>query len=191
MQLLEERIRKEGEVIPPDILKVSSFLNHQIDIGLLDKMAEEFKRLFDPAKVTKILTLEASGIAIAASVARLYGVPMVFAKKGKTSNVNDSVYSSQIWSFTHNKEYTAIVSKKFITKDDFVLIIDDFLANGAALKGLVDIVQQAQANLVGAGIAIEKTFQDGGANLRKQGIKIESLAMIESMSVDAGITFKR
>lgn len=189
MKLLEDKIISDGQVVSSEILKVASFLNHQIDIELLDKMGEEFARLFKDKKVTKILTIEASGIAIACATARFFHVPVVFAKKNRSRNINDDVYCSDIFSFTHEETYHAIVTKKFLTKDDHVLIIDDFLANGAAIKGLIDIISQSGAEFVGAGIAIEKGFQAGGKELREKGYKIESLAIIESMSKD-GITFR-
>lgn len=191
MELLEERIRKDGEVLPGNILKVSSFLNHQIDVNLLDELGAEFARLYKDSKITKILTVEASGIAIACSVARQFNVPVVFAKKHQSSNVNEDVYSTTVWSFTHSKNYNVVVSKKYLSKDDRVLLVDDFLANGSALAGLVDLVNKAGAVMEGACIVIEKGFQDGGEKLRQQGIRIESLAIIDSMNVDEGIKFRK
>lgn len=191
MELLEERIRKDGEVLPGNILKVSSFLNHQIDVKLLDELGKEYKRLYEKSKVTKILTVEASGIAIACSVAREFNVPVVFAKKHQSSNVNEDVFSTTVWSFTHSRNYNVVVSKKFLNSDDKVLIVDDFLANGSALSGLVDLVKQAGAEVTGACIVIEKGFQDGGDKLRREGLRIESLAIIDSMSPEEGIKFRK
>lgn len=190
MQLLEERIRKDGDVLPGNILKVSSFLNHQIDVQLLDKLGEEYARLYKGTPVTKILTIEASGIAVACSVARQFGVPVVFAKKHQSSNVNEDVYATSVWSFTHSCNYNVVVSKKYLSKDDKVLLVDDFLANGSALAGLVDLVNKAGATVQGACIVIEKGFQDGGKQLRQSGLRIESLAIIDSMSPENGITFR-
>lgn len=191
MELLEERIRKDGEVLPGNILKVSSFLNHQIDVKLLDELGKEYKRLYENSKVTKILTVEASGIAIACSAAREFNVPVVFAKKHQSSNVNEDVFSTTVWSFTHSRNYNVVVSKKFLNSDDKVLIVDDFLANGSALSGLVDLVKQAGAEVTGACIVIEKGFQDGGDKLRREGLRIESLAIIDSMSPEEGIKFRK
>ena len=187
MKLLCDRIQKDGRVYPGNILKVDSFLNHQIDPALLDAMGEEFHRLFADAHVTKILTIEASGIAIAIEAARHFGVPMVFAKKTPTVNLSPDVYTSQVESFTHKKTYTVMVSKQYIHADDRVLIIDDFLARGQALLGLIDIVKQAGATVVGCGIAIEKHFQEGGDIIRRSGVRVESLAMVESMTDDCVI----
>ncbi|MBQ0165819.1 MAG: xanthine phosphoribosyltransferase [Treponema sp.] len=189
MEQLKSRIATDGRVLPGNILKVSSFLNHQIDIDLLDAMGEEFARLFSDQKITKIVTIESSGIAVACSAARAFHVPVVFCKKNRSSNVPEDVYSSVIHSYTHGTDNTVIVSKEFISKDDSILIIDDFLANGAALEGLVSMLRQAGATVVGAGIAIEKGFQDGGKRLRKAGLRIESLAIIESMSPETGVVF--
>lgn len=189
MKLLEDRIRRDGKIKAGGILKVDSFLNHQMDIGLLEKMAEEFYRLYGSDGVTKILTIEASGIAIACITAQKFNCPAVFAKKTKTKNIDGAVYTSQVESFTHGQIYDIIVSKDFLTKDDRVLIVDDFLANGAALQGLVQLVSDAGATLVGAGIAIEKAFQPGGDKLRAQGIRIESLARVKAMSDDGAIVF--
>lgn len=188
MELLEKRILKDGTVLPGNILKVGSFLNHQLDVDLLDAMGAEFARLYQNQKITKILTIEASGIAIACFAARYFkldnncSVPVVFAKKNKTNNVNSDVYSTQIQSFTHGKTYDVIISKQFLNAKDRVLIIDDFLANGCALQGLIKLVQDAGATVVGAGIAIEKGFQTGGQKIRSQGTRVESLAIIDSMT---------
>ncbi len=190
MELLEERIRKDGQVLPGNILKVSSFLNHQIDVSLLDELGKEFARLYKGSPVTKILTIESSGIAVACSVARVFGVPVVFAKKHQSSNVNEDVYVTSVWSFTHSCNYNVVVSKKYLDKKDNVLLIDDFLANGSALAGLIDLAEKAGAKVSGAGIVIEKGFQDGGAKLRAKGYRIESLAIIESMDNEGNITFR-
>lgn len=189
MQLMEERILRDGKVKDGNILKVDSFLNHQMDIELFEEMAGEFWRLFGDCGVTKILTIEASGIGIACVVAQTFKCPVIFAKKTKTKNIEGEVYTSKVKSFTHSKTYDIIVSKEFLRSTDRVLIIDDFLANGAALAGLVNLVRDAGAFLVGAGIAIEKAFQPGGNMLRAQGMRIESLARIKSMSKDDGIAF--
>ena len=189
MKQMEEMILREGKVLPGDILKVGSFLNQNIDTVLLGQMAEEIARLFKDQGVTKIVTIEASGIAIAAAAGIAMGVPVLFAKKHKTSNVDGSVYSTIVHSFTHNEDYNVVVSRDYLTSADKVLLVDDFLANGKALEGLMDLCNQAGAELVGIAIAIEKCFTGAGDKLRAQGIKLESLAMIESMSED-GITFR-
>jgi len=190
MDLLKERIRKDGQVLPGNILKVGSFLNHQIDIELLDKIGEEFARLYKGVPVTKILTVEASGIAIACSVAHILRVPVVFAKKNKTGNVNDDCYVTSVYSFTNAKNYNVIVSRNYLKPEDKILLVDDFLANGSALSGLLDLANQAGAKVQGACIVIEKGFQEGGRLLRDKGLRIESLAIIDSMSVENGITFR-
>ena len=189
MELLEERIRRDGVVKSEGVLKVDSFLNHQLDIDLFDAMGEEFKRLFADAPITKILTIEASGIGIACVVARHFGVPVVFAKKAQSINLDGEMFTTRIESFTHGRVYDVIVSKKFLNADDHVLIIDDFLANGAALEGLIDIVAQSGAQLAGAGIVIEKAFQPGGDRLRAQGVRVESLARVKAMSEENGVEF--
>lgn len=189
MKKMEEKILSEGKVLPGGILKVGSFLNQQIDAAFLKEMGEEIARLFDGCGVTKILTIESSGIAIAASAGMQMGVPMVFAKKHKSSNVDGAVYSSVVHSYTHNTDYTIVVSSDYLKAEDHVLLVDDFLANGKALIGLTDLVKQAGAELVGAAIAVEKGFQGGGDTLRQQGVRVESLAIIETMSDDA-ITFR-
>ncbi len=189
MKQMEEMILREGKVLPGDILKVGSFLNQNIDTVLLGQMAEEIARLFKDQGVTKIVTIEASGIAIAAAAGIAMGVPVLFAKKHKTSNVDGSVYSTIVHSFTHNEDYNVVVSRDYLTSADKVLLVDDFLANGKALEGLMDLCNQAGAELVGIAIAIEKCFTGAGDKLRAQGIKLESLAMIESMS-EGGITFR-
>ena len=190
MELMEHKIRAEGKVLPGGILKVGSFLNQQIDTAFLAEIGREVARLFDGCGVTKVLTIESSGIAIAAAVGMAMGVPMVFAKKHKTSNVDGSTYSTVVHSYTHNTDYTVVVSSDYLLPDDKVLLVDDFLANGKALIGLMELVKQAGATLVGAACAIEKGFQGGGDALRAKGIRVESLAIIERMSDDA-ITFRR
>lgn len=190
MKILEDRIRKDGIIKEGNVLKVDSFLNHQMDIDLFNEMGKEFKRLFRHKPVNKILTIEASGIGIACIAAQHFGVPVVFAKKAQSINIDGEVYSTKIESFTHKKVYDVIVSKKYITKDDHILILDDFLANGCALNGLIDLVQSAGATVEGIGIAIEKGFQDGGKRIREKGIQLESLAIVESMdATDGTITF--
>ena len=187
MRLLEDRIRRDGIVRAG---KVDSFLNHQMDIALFGEIGKEFKRIFDGCDVTKILTIEASGIGIACITAQFFDVPVVFAKKSKTKNIAGEVYTSKVESFTHGRVYDIIVSKDFLKPEDRVLIIDDFLANGSALQGLISLVRDAGAILVGAGIAIEKGFQPGGRMLRGQGIRVESLAIVEAMSPETGVTFR-
>ena len=186
MELLEERIRKDGIVKAGNVLKVDSFLNHQIDIGLMNEIGKEFKRIFSDVEVTKILTVEASGIAIAAIVAQYFNVPVVFAKKSQSINIDGSVYCTKIESFTHKRVYDVIVSKKYLSADDKVLIVDDFLANGCAADGLIDIIRESGATLQGVGIIIEKGFQDGGKRLRDRGIRVESLAIVDSMDDTTG-----
>ena len=191
VKLLEERIARDGVVKAEGVLKVDGFLNHQMDIDLFNEMGAEFKRLFADAPINKILTIEASGIGIAAIVAQHFGVPVVFAKKSQSINLDGDVYSTRIQSFTHGKVFNVIVSKKFIGPDDRVLIIDDFLANGCALEGLTDIVESAGATVEGIGIAIEKGFQPGGKNLRERGYRLESLAIVDSMDPGTGtLTFR-
>lgn len=189
MQLLEERIRKDGIVREGDILKVDSFLNHQMDISLFVEMGKEWARLFEGTDINKILTIEASGIGMACIAAQQFGCPVVFAKKSKTKNIAGDVWTSKVESYTHGKIYDVIVSKDFLGEGDRVLIIDDFLANGAALTGLIKLVQDSGATLVGAGIAVEKAFQPGGDLIRGRGVRVESLARIKSMSVEDGIEF--
>lgn len=187
MKLLCDRILHDGHVFPGNVLKVDSFLNHQIDPALLDAMGAEFYRLFEKEGVTKVLTVEASGIAIAIETARYFGVPMVFAKKSQSSNLDAEVFSAPVISYTHHQTYNVMVSRRYLSPDDRVLIVDDFLARGQALLGLIDIVRQAGATVVGCGIAIEKGFQEGGKLIRESGIRLESLAVVESMSDDAVI----
>ncbi len=186
MKLLEERIRKDGVVKEGNILKVDSFLNHQMDVALFNAMGEEWKRLFADRPINKILTIEASGIAIAAIVAQHFNVPVVFAKKAQSVNLDGEMYTTKIESFTHKRTYDVIVSKKFLSSEDHILVIDDFLANGCAVDGLIDLIQSAGATVEGVGIAIEKGFQTGGKVLRDKGIRVESLAIIESMDASTG-----
>ncbi len=189
MQLLEDRIRRDGIVREGGILKVDSFLNHQMDVALFAELGKEFARLYEGTQINKILTIEASGIGIACITAQQFGCPVVFAKKSKTKNIAGDVYTSKVESFTHGKVYDIIVSKDFLGPRDRVLIIDDFLANGAALTGLIALVKESGATLVGAGIAIEKAFQPGGELIRSQGVRVESLARIASMSPETGVVF--
>ncbi|HOC28369.1 MAG TPA: xanthine phosphoribosyltransferase [Treponemataceae bacterium] len=189
MHILKDRILKDGVVLQGNILKVGSFLNHQMDIALFNEIGREFARRFAGVPVTRILTIEASGIGIACITAQYFNVPVVFAKKNRTRNLSDDVYATEVKSYTHNTSYDVIVAKDFIRKGDSVLLIDDFLANGCALEGLADIVEQAHASVAGAGIVIEKGFQDGGSRLRARGIRLESLAVIERMSPEEGVVF--
>lgn len=186
MQLLKARIREDGKIKAGNVLKVDSFLNHQMDIALFQEIGREFKRRFADVEINKILTIEASGIGIACVVAESFGVPVVFAKKTKTKNIAGDVYTSQVESFTHGRVYDIIVSREFLGKGDKVLLIDDFLANGKALEGLAQLVKVSGAELVGAGIVIEKGFQVGGDVIRSQGIRLESLAIVESMDEETG-----
>ena len=181
MQLLKDRIRKDGKIKEGNVLKVDSFLNHQMDVKLFQEIGKEFKRRFADEEITKILTIEASGIGIACVAAEVFDVPVVFAKKTQTKNIAGEVYRTQVESFTHGRVYDIIVSKEFLGKDDKVLLIDDFLANGKALEGLSTLVQDSGAELVGAGVVIEKGFQVGGQIIRDRGIHLESLAIVESM----------
>lgn len=192
MKLLEERIRKDGIVKEGNVLKVDSFLNHQIDIGLYNEMGKEFKRLFPSEKINKILTIEASGIGIACVAAQYFdNAPVVFAKKSQSINLDGDQYVTKIESFTHKRVYDVIVSKKYLSSEDHVLIIDDFLANGCAVAGLIDLVQAAGATVEGVGIAVEKGFQEGGKILRDKGVRVESLAIVDSMDASTGeITFR-
>ena len=191
MKLLDDRIRKDGIIREGNVLKVDSFINHQMDIGLFEEMAKEWKRLFADKKINKILTIEASGIGIAAIVAREFDVPVVFAKKSKSINLDDNNFSTKIQSFTHGKVYDVIVSKKFLSPEDHILVIDDFLANGCALLGLTELVESAGATVEGIGIAIEKGFQQGGKIIREKVYQLESLAIVESMdAANKTITFR-
>ena len=191
MNFLEERILKDGIVKPGNVLKVDSFLNHQMDIGLMEQIGAEFKRRFADKPVTKVLTIEASGIGIACFVAREFGVPMVFAKKSKSINIEGEMYVAEVESFTHKNKNQVIVSKKFLGPEDHVLIIDDFLANGCALQGLISISESAVATVEGLGIVIEKGFQIGGTVIRNLGYDLESLAIVDAMDPETGtITFR-
>ena len=191
MQLLKDRIRKDGKIKEGNVLKVDSFLNHQMDVKLFQEIGKEFKRRFADEEITKILTIEASGIGIACVAAQHFHVPVVFAKKSQSVNIDGEVYSTKIESFTHKRVYDVIVSKKFLHPEDHILIIDDFLANGCALEGLIDIVNKAGASVEGVGIAVEKGFQKGGDLIRSKGIRVESLAIVESMDDKTGeITFR-
>lgn len=190
MKLLQERIVKDGQIEAGNILKVDSFLNHQIDVSLLEEIGKEFHRQFAGQTVNKILTIEASGIAIACIAARYFNVPVVFAKKSRSLNIAGDVYTAKVESFTHKNTNDIIVSKKFLSPEDRILIVDDFLANGKAILGLCQLVEQAGATLVGAGVVIEKGFQDGGKRIREAGIDLRSLAILEEMDVNTGIRFR-
>lgn len=190
MKLLQDRIVADGKIEAGNILKVDSFLNHQIDVSLLEEIGQEFKRQFGDRDVNKILTIEASGIAIACIAARYFNVPVVFAKKSRSLNIAGDVYTAKVESFTHKNTNDIIVSKKFLSPEDRILIVDDFLANGKAILGLCQLVEQAGATLVGAGVVIEKGFQDGGKRIREAGIDLRSLAILEEMDVHTGIRFR-
>lgn len=186
VQLLEERIRRDGTIKPGNVLKVDGFLNHQMDVELFNEMGKEFRRLFPSEKITKILTIEASGIGIACIAAQYFHVPVVFAKKSQSINLDGDQYTTKIESFTHKRIYDVIVAKKYLNADDHVLIIDDFLANGCAVAGLIDLVHSAGATIEGVGIAVEKGFQEGGNLLRSKGVRVESLAIVEHMDAETG-----
>ena len=186
MELLEQRIREEGVVKPGGVLKVDAFLNHQMDVTLFSAMGAEWKRLFAGAPINKILTIEASGIGIACVAAQHFGVPVVFAKKAKSVNIDGDVWATKIESFTHKRVYDVLVSKNYLGPQDHVLIIDDFLANGCALQGLLSLVRAAGAAVEGVGIAVEKGFQRGGELIRAQGVRVESLAVVDAMDADTG-----
>ena len=191
MNFLEERIARDGVVKPGNVLKVDSFLNHQMDIALLDEVGREFRRRFAGKPVTKVLTIEASGIAIAYPVAREFGVPLVFAKKSKSINIDGDMYVAEVESFTHGNVNQVVVAKRFISPDDHLLIVDDFLANGCALQGLISIAEAAGATVEGLGIAVEKGFQMGGKVIRNLGYQLESLAIVDAMDAETGtITFR-
>ncbi len=190
MELLKERIQRDGVVRPGNVLKVDSFINHQMDVALFNDIGKEFARRFAGEEVTKILTVEASGIGIACIAAQYFHVPVVFAKKSRTSNLSTDVYSSRVASFTHGNVNEILVSRQYLSPEDKVLILDDFLAVGNAIRGLMDIVCQAGAHLVGAGVVIEKGFQSGGDDLREMGVHLESLAIVDSMDPDTGIRFR-
>ena len=189
MELLKERIRKDGVVKEGNVLKVDRFLNHQMDVKLFREIGKEFKKRFEGEDINKILTIEASGIGIACVVAEIFDVPVVFAKKTQTKNIAGDVYTTKVESFTHGRVYDIIVSREFLGKGDKVLLIDDFLANGCALLGLIDLVKKSGATLEGAGIVIEKGFQHGGQEIRDMGIRLESLAIVDSMTDDS-LTFR-
>ena len=189
MKILEDRILKDGEVSGGNVLRVDSFLNHQMDVELYEEMAKEWKRLFEGTEINKILTIEASGIGMACFVGKEFGCPVVFAKKSKSTNIGSDFYTAKVMSYTHGTLSDVIVSRRYLGPEDKILIIDDFLANGAALSGLIGICRQAGAQVQGIGIAIEKVFQGGGADLRAEGFRIESLARIQSMDSENGIVF--
>ena len=192
MKVLKERIVKDGVVKPGNVLKVDSFLNHQMDISLMNEIGKEFYERFKDLKINKILTIEASGIAIAYAVAQQFGVPVLFAKKSKSINIAGDTYTAEVESFTHKNRNTVVVSKQFLSADDHVLIIDDFLANGCALQGLISIVDQAGGTVEGIGIAIEKGFQNGGKEIREMGYRLESLAIVESMDAKSkSVSFRK
>ena len=190
MNFLEQKILKDGKVLPGEVLKVDSFLNHQIDVNLLQKCGEEWYRLYKDAGITKIVTIEASGIGIACVAAQFFGVPVVFAKKSKSLNLGSDCYTAEVYSYTKAATKTVMISKKYLSPEDKILIIDDFLANGSALRGLISIIDQAGASVAGIGIAIEKAYQGGGDDLRAKGYRIESLAEISSMNEDGSIVFR-
>ena len=189
MKELEERIVRDGKVYAGDVLKVDGFLNHQMDPALFTRMAQEWRRLFAGQEVTKILTIEASGIGIACMAGQVFSCPVLFAKKSRTKNIAGSIYTAQVESYTHGGVYTILVSKEYLLPGDKVLILDDFLANGNALLGLLELCRQAGCQVVGAGAAIEKVYQGGAERVRAQGVRVESLARVQSMSPDEGITF--
>ena len=191
MNFLEERILKDGKVKPGNVLKVDSFLNHQLDITLLEQIGAEFCRRFADVPITKVLTIEASGIAIAYPVARMLGVPLVFAKKSRSVNISGKTYVAEVRSFTHGNTNRVIVAKKFLCPEDRVLLIDDFLADGSAMQGLISIVESAGAEVAGLGIAIEKGFQEGGSRIRNLGYRLESIAIVDAMDAETGtVTFR-
>ena len=186
MKLLQDRIRREGRVLPGNIVKVDGFLNHRVDTALLSQIADEFAKIFDIKDITVVLTAEASGIALATICAQKYGVPMIFAKKAKSDNIEGGLYQSEIFSYTYKKKVTLLVAQDWLKPEDKVLIIDDFMAKGCAVHGLIDIVEKAGAQLKGIGIAVEKGFQQGGELIRSKGIQLESLAIVESMDAATG-----
>ena len=189
MKLLEERIRKDGQVRPGNILKVDSFLNHQLDVELLEQLGKAFYEEFKDKGITRILTIEASGIALACLAAQYFKVPVVFAKKAKSKNLDGELYTSTVHSFTYGKDFTVTLAKKFLSKEDTLLLIDDFLAQGKAMRGLIDICNQAEANIAGIGIAIEKGFQSGGRELREAGYEVYSLAIVDEMTDEGDLRF--
>lgn len=189
MKILEDKIREDGVILPGDVIKVDSFLNHLIDVQLLSKCADEWYERFSGEGVTKILTIESSGIGIACITAMKFGVPVLYAKKKRSATLSGKIYATKVTSYTHGQSYDVIVSKSFINKDDRILIIDDFLANGSALRALITLAEMAGATVVGVGIAVEKVFQGGGADIRARGYRIESLAKIAALDVETGIKF--
>lgn len=190
MQLLKERIIKEGKVLPGNIIKVDGFLNHRVDTALLCEIAEEFMKHFDTKNISVVLTAEASGIPLATVCAEKFGVPMIFAKKAKSDNIESGLFKSEVWSYTYKKKFTLIVSKEWLKSSDTVLIVDDFMAKGNAVQGLIDIVNEAGCKLEGIAIAIEKGFQGGGDNLRAKNLNYKALAVIDSIGEDGTITFR-
>jgi len=190
MKLLEDRILKDGRVYPGNILKVDGFLNHQIDVGLMDQIGSAFYEAYKDCGITKILTIEASGIAIASSTARAFGVPLLFAKKSRSLNLGNDVYSATVTSFTYQKDYQVTISKRYLNENDRVVIVDDFLATGNAMIGLTELCKMAGATISGIGICIEKGFQEGGKELREMGYSVTSLAVIDSMTDDGKIVFR-
>ena len=190
MDLLKQRILQEGKVLPGNIIKIDGFLNHQVDIKLMEELAHEFRRIFPQPEINKILTVEASGIPLGAITAMVFGVPMVYAKKAKSDNIEGALYQSHIYSYTYKKKVTLLVSKDRLTPEDNVLIVDDFLANGEALRGLLEIVEESGAKLMGMGVAVEKGFQKGGKLLRERGVNLHSLAIIEEAPIDGPIRFR-
>ena len=190
MQLLKDRIRKDGKIRQGNVLKVDSFLNHQMDVSLFREIGKEFRRRFEEDEVTKILTIEASGIGIACVVAECFDVPVVFAKKAKSKNIDGDVYTSTVHSYTYGKDYNITLAQKFLGPNDRVLILDDFLANGKAMRGLLDVCQQAGASVAGIGICIEKGFQPGGDELRREGYKLASLAIVDEMGDNGSLKFR-
>lgn len=190
MKILEDKILKEGKVFPGNVLKVDSFLNHQIDVELIDRLGEAFYEKYKSKNITKVLTIEASGIAIACATARLLEVPVVFAKKTQSLNIGNDVYVTRVSSFTHGRDYDVTVSRNYLTKEDIVLLVDDFMAIGNAMKGLIEICDQAGAGIAGIGICIEKGFQKGGADLRQMGYDVTSLAIVDGMEDDGTIYFR-
>jgi xanthine phosphoribosyltransferase len=190
MKALQERIQKEGKILPGNIIKVDGFLNHRVDTDLLRAIAEEFRKYFDTSKISVVLTAEASGIPLATMCANVYGVPLLFAKKAKSDNIENGLFKSEVWSYTYKKKFTLIVSKEWLHENDNVLIIDDFMAKGNAVQGLIDIVNEAGCHLEGIGIAIEKGFQGGGDNLRARGLNYKALAVIDSIKDDGTLVFR-
>ncbi|WP_026664440.1 xanthine phosphoribosyltransferase [Butyrivibrio sp. FC2001] len=190
MKILEDKILKEGKVFPGNVLKVDSFLNHQIDVELIDRLGEVFYEKYKNKNITKVLTIEASGIAIACATARFLEVPVVFAKKTQSLNIGNDVYVTRVSSFTHDRDYDVTVSRNYLTKEDIVLLVDDFMAIGNAMKGLIEICDQAGAGIAGIGICIEKGFQKGGADLRQMGYDVTSLAIVDGMEDDGTIYFR-